>query len=111
MIWPYGRHRRLPAKNTLVVDDARAVEVAYQGALDVWDRLGVSNLPLAAVAAPVGAESSAQESQPEVQIVTPIRKDVRRRNKAHPAFIAAQPCLVFQRSACDAHPLQISHPP
>jgi hypothetical protein len=61
-------HRRLPAKNTLLADDARAVEVAYQGALDVSDRLGAANLPLAADAAPADAESSVKESQPEVKL-------------------------------------------
>ena len=100
-------HRCLPAKNTLMADDARAVELAYQGVLD---GLGVSNLALAAVAAPVGAESRVQETQPEVQFVTPIRKDVRRRNKAHLAFVAAQPCLICRRSPCDAHHLKFAQP-
>ena len=31
-------HRRLPAKNTLVADDARAVEAAYQAVLDAVDQ-------------------------------------------------------------------------
>src|SRR5450432_3816540 len=31
-------HRRLPAKNTLVADDARAVEAAYQAVLDAADQ-------------------------------------------------------------------------
>src|SRR5882724_5172485 len=31
-------HRRLPAKNALAADDARAVEVAYQAVLDAVDR-------------------------------------------------------------------------
>jgi hypothetical protein len=97
-------HRCLPAKNTLMADDARAVELAYQ---EVLDGLGVSNL---AVAAPVGAESRVQETQPEVQFVTPIRKDVRRRNKAHLAFVAAQPCLICRRSPCDAHHLKFAQP-
>jgi ERF superfamily len=100
-------HRRLPAKNTLMADDARAVEVAYQWALDVSDR---PNFPPAAVVAPVDAESSVQESELGVQIVTPIRKDVRRRNKAHRAFVAAQPCLVCQRSPSDAHHLKFAQP-
>ena len=41
---------------------------------------------------------------------SPIRKEVRRRNKAHLAFVAAQPCLVCQRSPCDAHHLKFAQP-
>jgi hypothetical protein len=35
---------------------------------------------------------------------------MRRRNKAHLAFVAAQPCLVCQRSPCDAHHLKFAQP-
>jgi hypothetical protein len=95
-------HRRLPGKNTLMADDARAVEVAYQGVLD---GLGVSNLVA------VGAESKGvQEPQPEVQKVMPMRKAIRKRDKAHLAFIAAQPCLICRRSPCDAHHLKFAQP-
>ena len=40
--------------------------------------------------------------------VTPRPKPVRRRNKAHLAFVAAQPCLVCQRTPCDAHHLKFA---
>src|SRR5450631_1831973 len=79
-------HRRLPAKNTLTADDARTVEAAYQTALG-------SSTP-----------DAADES------VTPLRKTVRKRNKAHLAFVAAQPCLVCQRTPCDAHHLKLAQP-
>jgi hypothetical protein len=42
--------------------------------------------------------------------VTPLRKPMRRRNTAHLAFVAAQPCLVCQRSPCDAHHLKFAQP-
>ena len=105
-------HRRLPTKNSLLADDARAVEVAYQGALDVSDRLGVPNPSMAEDAALIGAESKqVQQSElPEVQLVRPICKDIRRRNKAHLAFVAAQPCLICQRSPSDAHHLKFAQP-
>jgi len=35
---------------------------------------------------------------------------VRRRHKAHLAFVASQPCLVCQRSPCDAHHLKFAQP-
>jgi len=43
-------------------------------------------------------------------MVSPIRKEVRRRNKAHLAFVGAQPCLVCRRSPCDAHHLKFAQP-
>jgi hypothetical protein len=44
------------------------------------------------------------------QLVTPLRKPVRARNKAHLIFVAAQPCLICQRSRCDAHHLKFAQP-
>ena len=44
------------------------------------------------------------------ETVFPLRKEVRRRNKAHLAFVAAQPCLVCRRSPCDAHHLKFAQP-
>jgi len=41
-------------------------------------------------------------SQPE--------KSARRRNKAHLAFVASQPCLVCKRTPCDPHHLKIAQP-
>ena len=58
-------------------------------------------------AADVGA--SAQEGQPKGQMVTPFRKTVRARNKSHLVFVAAQPCLICQRSPSDAHHLKFAH--
>ena len=40
----------------------------------------------------------------------PLRKPVRARNKAHLQFVASQPCLVCQRSPCDAHHLKFAQP-
>jgi hypothetical protein len=42
--------------------------------------------------------------------VLPRPNEVRRRNKVHRAFLAAQPCLVCQRSPCDAHHLKFAQP-
>ena len=39
-----------------------------------------------------------------------MRKQMRRRNKAHLAFVAAQPCLVCQCLPCDAHHLKFAQP-
>ncbi len=79
-------HRRLPAKNTLAANDARAVEGAYQALL--------------------GPSTNTVREE----FVTPLPKEIRKRNKAHLAFVAAQPCLVCQRTPCDAHHLKFAQP-
>jgi hypothetical protein len=116
-------HRRLPAKNTLTANDARAVEAAYQGVLDATNR-EVEGQPgqapghtseLRSTSSEHGATvvqgSAAEGQQPSTtETVSPLRKPVRRRNKVHLAFVAAQPCLVCQRSPCDAHHLKFAQP-
>ena len=102
-------HRHLAAKNTLTNEDAGSVEAAFQGVLD---SLNLSSPPPAEVAASVGVESKVElKSDPaEAQLVQPIPKAVRKRDKAHLAFVAAQPCLVCKRSPCDAHHLKFAQP-
>jgi ERF superfamily len=100
-------HRRLAAKNTLTADDARAVEAAYQGVLDILDeQVRVSSPP--EVSALVSVESVPEYRPLEEQMVVPLRKAIRKRNKAHLAFVAAQPCLICKRSPCDAHHLKFA---
>src|SRR6202045_1677411 len=111
-------HRRLPAKNTLVADDARAVETACQVVLSALN-LGADELgqfpegptePIGpANAAPTMVATNAEDQNAD-SLATPLRKSMRRRNKAHLAFVAAQPCLVCQRSPCDAHHLKFAQP-
>ena len=114
--------RRLPAKNTLTTGDAVAVESAYQAILDASGREAVdgttapgSELQPKSDRAD-GATSDAGTTPPQVkgknggQLVTPLRKPVMARNKAHLVFVAAQPCLVCQRSPCDAHHLKFAQP-
>jgi hypothetical protein len=108
-------HRRLSAKNTLNSEDARAVEGAYQVVLMR------TQSPLEA-AEPLPPESSAlTANEPKSSTTTPdrpasasnevsfpIEKSIRKRNKAHLRFVASQPCLVCQRSPCDAHHLRFA---
>ena len=108
-------HRQLPAKNTLSAEDARAVEAAYQSRLDAANR--EAQFDPTPVPASGGSENGAGgahnfdgEHLPSGQTVTPLRKEVRRRNKAHLAFVAAQPCLVCKRSPSDAHHLKFAQP-
>jgi hypothetical protein len=108
-------HRRLPAKNMLTADDARAVEAAYQGVLDATNRDDQGQLgqvPDHTSELPAVVHGSAAEGQQpsSTETVSPLRKPVRRRNKVHLAFVAAQPCLVCRRSPCDAHHLKFAQP-
>jgi len=115
-------HRRLPAKNTLTADDARAVEAACRVVLNALN-LGAEELEQhpaePATAAPTNGNGGAAQSttvaataedQNAEARVMPLRKEMRRRSKAHLAFVASQPCLVCQRSPCDAHHLRFSQP-
>jgi ERF superfamily len=112
-------HRRLPAKNTLTADDAGVLEAAYQAVLDA---IGVQSPaapdPIQSPAPPksenqntaANGSTAAGQEPSTAKTVSPIRKEVRRRNKAHLAFVAAQPCLVCRRSPCDAHHLKFAQP-
>src|SRR5712671_1710197 len=117
-------HRRLPAKNTLTAEDSHAVETACQVVLSALD-LGPgeheqfpdgptesqSTPPTnekGSAARPMPVATTAEDQNAEA--IVPLRKEMRRRNKAHLAFVAAQPCLVCQRSPCDAHHLKFAQP-
>ncbi len=103
--------RRLPAKNTLTAGDAGAVELAYQAALDALIGRPEIAAPSPELGLPANgaAHTNASARQPS-RTVSPIRKELRRRNKAHLAFVGAQPCLVCQRAPCDAHHLKFAQP-
>ena len=120
-------HRRLPAKNTLTADDARAVETACQFVLsalnpgeDELQRHPETAAEPGSIGAADGNGSTAPQTPPATtaddqtsraeEMVTPLRKTTRRRSKAHLAFVAAQPCLICRRSPCDAHHLKFAQP-
>jgi hypothetical protein len=86
-------HQSLATKNTLTSDDALAIEVAYQAALE---RLARSEPP---------EDGPRSDAMPSL-----FKKPVRRRNKAHLVFVAAQPCLVCRRMPCEAHHLKFAQP-
>jgi hypothetical protein len=110
-------HRRFAAKNTLAADDARAVEAACQTIL-----AGIySTEP--SITAPKVADDADRRSQRESHVAAsqpspsssddhapPRARPTRRRNKAHLVFVAAQPCVICQRTPCDAHHLKFAQP-
>src|SRR4029077_5868457 len=110
--------RSLPAKNTLTTDDAVAVENPYRTVLDASspDDLDDFSKPTSDLLRSMPADAKGGATNPlsayvdeekrAGQLVTPLRKPVRAGNKAHLIFVAAQPCLICQRSPCDAHHLK-----
>jgi hypothetical protein len=109
-------HRRLSAKNTLLVDDARSVEAAYQTLLDAVDQQPPNETLSTAKALPENANVRPDTTEPPghdpsvLDRVSPRQKTIRVRDKAHLAFVAAQACLVCQRAPCDAHHLKFAQP-
>jgi hypothetical protein len=109
-------HRRLPAKNTLTADDSRAVEAAYGRELEMRDQSHADDPILNSSPQAVSeqgtqtavVDENGQTSEP--RWVTPLCKTIRKRNKAHLAFVASQPCLVCRRSPSDAHHLKFAQP-
>ncbi len=110
-------HRRLTAKNTLVADDARVLEAAYQAIVDS------SHSPESPIGVPQDADR-AQDHQAEsvaaskannstaagVDHIFPLSKPKRHRSKVHLGFVAAQPCVICQRMPCDAHHVKFAEP-
>ena len=107
-------HRRLPAKNTLRADDAGIVEQACQRLLDA-NSLVDPALPPSPTASPAEEPPSRPPIEPDLprsgtNTVKPLTKPVRKRSKAHLAFVGSQPCLICQRTPSDAHHLKFAEP-
>jgi hypothetical protein len=107
-VWAF---RSLPLKNALTEDDAKAVEAAYlekvSGQSD--QAAGSAQQPAAANGNKAGPD--AELSAGNLTGVFPeIKKPIRKRSKAHLAFVASQPCVVCQKTPCDAHHLKIAQP-
>ena len=106
--------RRLPAKNTLIADDARLVEATYRSILDTV--LGPDGCPIM-IDHPMAVieQKAISRSTNEIgdhaatkSLVIPLNKPVRRRSKAHLAHVRAQSCVVCQRQPSDAHHLKFA---
>lgn len=114
-VWAY---RRLPAKNALAADDARIIDTAAERILEICrehelDRTHeIPALPSASSqTTDVTMSPEAHGAQPAApRMVSPLTKPPRIRNKAHLAFVASHPCLICQRTPCDAHHLKFAQP-
>ncbi|WP_338824246.1 ERF family protein [Bradyrhizobium septentrionale] len=114
----------LPLKNTLIEDDARRVETAYQRRLETAPPAanGAAS-ELSASVSPAPAPQPQQESAAEAEAgqaqALPDAHDAglafpkespRKRSKAHLLFIRGQPCLVCKQTPTDAHHLRFAQP-
>jgi hypothetical protein len=105
--------QRLPAKNTLILDDARIVEATYCSILHTV--LGTDEPTSSDGSSTAAIEQQAPRDSVidlgndlTAESVAPLNKPLRRRSKAHLAFVRAQPCLVCQRQPCDPHHLKFA---
>ncbi|HEV8291253.1 MAG TPA: ERF family protein [Tepidisphaeraceae bacterium] len=118
-------HRRLPAKNALAADDARIIDTAAQRILEICrepELGGTHEIPALASAISQTTDvvmtdvvimpdpHSAQSATIVPHAVSPLTKPSRIRNKAHLAFVASHPCLICQRTPCDAHHVKFAQP-
>jgi ERF superfamily len=101
--------RRLPAKNTLMADDARMVEATYRSLMDAALAADESTTPDNRFPAEIDHQTAATDlNKYTSNSVVPLVKQIRRRSKAHLAFVRAQGCLVCQREPCDAHHIKFA---
>jgi hypothetical protein len=106
--------RRMLAKNSLAADDALMVEDKYRTLL--WKLSGIAQPEEVHPALHGGdtktseadREPTAERTDPNDVPIFALPKEVRRRSKAHLAFVSSQPCVVCRRQPCDAHHLKFA---
>jgi hypothetical protein len=108
--------RILPIKNTLTQEHASEVEAAFAADLVRFD--GMADPDIGAPTTDGGKDVAFAENNTPSGSITetagdrgvPLLRPVRRRDKDHLKFVAAQPCLLCQRRPCDAHHLRFAQP-
>jgi hypothetical protein len=101
-------HRSLPLKNTLLQEDSQAVEAAYLSKLVACSQEpSASTEPILRMSKALGPGN---QEAPRETPVAPLTKAIRKRSKAHLAFVASQPCLICKSSPRDVHYLKIAQP-
>jgi ERF superfamily len=109
-------HRRLPSKNALTAEDARIIDAAGQRILEICrdpeiDQAGKPPALATPKTTDVVTVSEVDQTQPATATAYRVlSKPSRKRNKAHLVFVASQPCLICQRTPCDAHHLKFAQP-
>ena len=119
-------HNNLPAKNTLTVEDADAVEAGFRARLALIEAEGARE-PDPQFALTEGSSSPAEkdilaaiEDSSAAAIFRPgptsprrrpvAAKTIRLRDKEHAKFVALQPCVVCGRTPSEAHHIRFAQP-
>ena len=119
-------HNNLPAKNTLTVEDADAVEAGFRARLAMIEAEGGSE-PDPQFAWTDGSTSPVEkdilatiEDSSAAAIFRPgptrprrrpvAAKTIRLRDKEHAKFVALQPCVVCGRTPSEAHHIRFAQP-
>lgn len=99
--------RILPIKNALVLEDAVAIEQAFQNRLHFLQppELDKQN-EIGTIRTDQGSSAHRDSGEAGLAIPkTPIRRD-----KKHLSFVCSQPCLICGRTPSDAHHLRFAQP-
>lgn len=101
----------LPLKNTLIEDDARRVEAAYQSRLETAPPAAESEPSASPAPAPQPGAAAGGQAQAlsDAGLAFP-KESPRKRSKAHLLFVRDQPCLVCKQTPSDAHHLRFAQP-
>jgi hypothetical protein len=113
-------HKNLPAKNTLALADAEAVEASFRERIVTIER-GHPGSARSEVVDNSSAERLQEQNQilggPETPASTAIvvrpraaAKTIRLRDKEHCRFVATQPCVVCGRRPAEAHHIRFAQP-
>jgi hypothetical protein len=109
----------LAAKNTLVADDARRLEEAFEQKLSGLPPLVAIETPMGAGDGPFAVTVQDEPQAPNARSDQPKRIDKsvltfaaprRYRNREHLRFVSQQPCLICGRKPSDAHHLRHIQP-
>jgi len=103
--------RMLAAKNTLIAEDAQAVEAAFSVRIAAIEDRDIGSPQPTPGPEPATAEPAETPPPPVARIdksTLTFGEPRRYRNKAHLRFVAAQPCVICGRKPSDPHHLRFA---
>jgi hypothetical protein len=100
--------RRLPAKNGLVTDDAKAIEEAFLAHVSRLASLANGKIGPSMLGEGVPEENASAGSKAGNHDAILFPKERRARDKDHLRFVASNPCLVCGSAPSDAHHIRFA---
>jgi hypothetical protein len=98
----------LPAKNTLVTDDAQIIEARFAARLAALEKETIGWRGGAKIEQGLQDEDANSAGEPRRRRV--VAKTIRLRDKEHRRFVAELPCLICGRTPADPHHLRYAQP-